>query len=119
MNAILPDCAICAGPVVTSFNAGGPVEACQGCGNAQRPITPPIDLRDLREQITTVIEARPVLCDPCAVKRCTACRTPECGCPRQRHPQRPVGDLTPEGLALLATERQGHLEVADLIGGDR
>ena len=117
---ILPDCTICGGPVVASFNAGGPVEACTGCGNAQRPITADrVNLADLREQITTVLEARPVLCDPCVVKRCTACETPGCGCPRQRHPRRPAGEVTPEGLALLATERPGRLEPVDLPGGAR
>lgn len=116
MSAILPDCAICGGSVVATFNAGGPVEVCRGCGNAQRPITPPINLADLREAIDTVIEVRPELCDPCAVKRCTACETAGCGCPRPRHPRRPAGDVTPEGIALLAGERQGHLDSTELEG---
>ncbi|MEU5945107.1 hypothetical protein ABZ793_06040 [Micromonospora sp. NPDC047465] len=119
MTAILPDCTICGGRVRPSFNAGGPIEVCVGCGHAERPIAPAIDLRDLREQIATVVEARPVLCDACVMKRCTACRTAGCDCPRQRHPQRPAGDVTPEGLALLAGERQGHLEPAEMAGVTR
>ncbi|TDC33116.1 hypothetical protein [Micromonospora sp. KC213] len=116
---ILPDCTICGSNVVTSFNGGGPVEVCTGCGNAARPITAPINLADLREQIATVVEARPKLCDACVVKRCTACETAGCDCPRPRHPRRPAGDLTPAGMALLADEQQGHLEPAELTGGTR
>lgn len=119
MSAILPDCAICGSRVVALLDGLAIVEECAGCGTAQRPITPPVDVRDLREQITTVMEARPVLCEPCVTKRCTACVTADCDCPRQRHPQRPVGDITAEGLALLATERQGHLDAAELPGGAR
>lgn len=86
----LPDCTICGGPVRVSFNAGGTVEVCVGCGNAQRPITPPIDVRDLLEVIATVVEVRPALCDDCAVKRCTACQVSDCECPRPGHPRRPT-----------------------------
>ncbi|TDC82417.1 hypothetical protein E1193_11750 [Micromonospora sp. KC606] len=111
---ILPDCTICGGRVVATFNAGGPVEMCQGCGNAARPITAPINVADLREQIATVVEARPVLCDACVVKRCMACETPGCDCPRSRHPRRPAGDLTAEGMELLAAERKGHLEPCEV-----
>lgn len=119
MSAILPDCTLCDGHVVVGFNAGGPVEVCTGCGNAQRPITAPINLADLREQIATVVEARPVLCDWCVAKRCTACVTAGCDCPRPRHPRRPAGDVTAEGLALLAREEPGHLEVGELTGSVR
>lgn len=113
--AVLGDCALCFFPVVPDVDDNlVPIDRCTGCGLVQRSATPLINLRDLQEQVATVREQRPVLCDPCVVKRCTACETPDCDCPRTRHPRRPVGDLTDEGLALIAAETPGHLTPAEV-----
>lgn len=110
LPTILPDCAVCFFPVVADVDDNlVPVERCTGCGITQKAITPRINLADVRDAVRTVREARPQLCDPCVAKRCTACETADCACPRTRHPRRPVGDVTAAGLALLAGETPGHL----------
>ena len=110
LPTILPDCSVCFFPVVVDVDDNlRPVERCTGCGISQRTPTPRINVADVRDAVRTVREARPVLCDPCVTKRCTACETADCGCPRSRHPRRPAGDVTAAGLALLAAEPAGHL----------
>lgn len=119
MNAILPDCSRCGGRVVLDLDAAGPVEVCTSCDLAQRPVPPKVDRLEVRAQVREVRRTRPMLCPSCLRRSCRTCQVVTCECPGAGHPRRPAGDLTPEGMALLAAERQGHLEVGDLIGGLR
>ena len=116
---VLPDCTLCDGPIRLDLDHDGPVEVCQRCGAANRPIARPVNRREVREQVRQIRRTRPLLCPSCLGRRCHGCKVPNCECPGPHHPRRPVGDLTPEGMALLAGEKQGHLEVAELTGGDR
>lgn len=115
MSAILPDCARCGAAVVLDLDGDGPAEVCKGCGLSQQPIPPKVNRAEIRDQVRQVRRTRPLLCPSCLRRLCYGCRSVNCECPG-RHPRRPVGDLTPEGMALLAGEQQGHLEVAELEG---
>lgn len=111
---ILPDCAACGGRV----EVDGPVEACVDCGIAQRPAGPKVNRAEVRAQVAEVRRRQPLLCPSCLGRRCYGCRVMTCECPG-RHPRRPAGDVSPEGMALLAGEKQGHLEPSDVPVGAR
>lgn len=112
---VLPDCARCGGTVVLTLDGDGPVEECQRCGLAQKPIPPKVNRREIREQVAQIRRTRPLLCPSCLGRRCRSCQVMTCECPGN-HPRRPVGDVHPEGMALLAAEKPGHLDPNELEG---
>lgn len=121
MSGILPDCTRCGGHVRLDLDPDGPVEVCQGCGLTARPIPARLTRAarsEIRAQVAQVRRTRPLLCPSCLDRRCRSCHVVRCECPGN-HPRRPAGDLTPEGSALLAGERSGHLEPAELTASTR
>jgi hypothetical protein len=45
---------------------------------------------DVRDAVQTVVQVKPLLCGSCFGRRCRACTTPTCDCPRGPHPKRAV-----------------------------
>lgn len=108
-----PDCPLCSGPVRLEGDHDGAAEVCTVC-TYTRPLTGVLpDRRQVRAQVRAVRDARPVLCTPCLSRSCRTCVDPGCSC-LGLHPRRPVGEVTAEGLALLAAETQGHLTPAEV-----
>ena len=113
MSTPLPDCTRCGGRVVRDVGK----EVCEGCGLDLKPPAPKLNRAEIRAQVAEVRRARRLLCPSCLGRRCHGCRSVNCQCPGPRHPRRPAGDLTPEGMTLLAGETPGHLDPAELTGG--
>lgn len=92
--SVLPDCAICGGPVVLDPEGDrGPVEACTECGNAQRVL--PV-FGGIRQAVAEVVaqvhrEGLPIMrCPSCKRDRHDNCHASGCECTTGAHPRRPV-----------------------------
>ena len=72
---VLPDCARCGGRVIVNLDGDGPVEECQGCGLAQKPIPPKVNRAEVRAQVAEVRRTRPLLCPTCLRRLCFGCRS--------------------------------------------
>lgn len=79
--SVLPDCAICGGPVVLEPEGDrGPVEECGWCGNRQRPIPPRIDRAAIRTAVRESRVVRRLLGPSCYGRRHTRCTAQLCEC---------------------------------------
>ena len=102
----LPDCTRCGGPVRLDVDGQGPVEACQRCGLAQRPIPPNVDRAEIRAAVRAS-RVRRLLGPSCLGRRHPRCTASGCEC--TCHDQA-------RAAALLAAETPGHLDPDDVPG---
>ena len=77
---VLPDCAVCGAPVSLEIDGTGAArEVCAGCGNAQKPVPPPLDRSAIRSAVRESRRRR-LLGPSCLGRRHTRCTAQLCEC---------------------------------------